>query len=155
GNGDGSFQPEATYVVGSNPRQVIAVDLLHNGIPDLITVNQDDHTLSLLAGNGDGTFQPAQTITLDAPSNFAPVRAVPGDVERNGMVDLVVLEQDNNHQGSGLITLRNQGDGTFLQDPIQRASFPILNSPLRTITFEAADLRNSGILDLLVATSDA
>ena len=155
GNGDGSFQPEATYAVGTNPRQVLAVDLLHDGIPDLVTVNQDDHTLSLLVGNGDGTFQPAQTITLDAPSNFAPVRVVAGDFERNGTVDLVVLEQDNNHQGSGLITLRNQGDGSFLQDPIQRTSFPILNSPLRGITFEAADLRNNGILDLFVASSDA
>ena len=152
GNGDGSFQPQTNYAVGTNPQQVITADLLHNGILDLVTVNQTDHTLSVLLGNGDGTFQAAQTVTLDAASNFAPVRVVAGDFERNGTVDLVVLEQDNNRQGGGFIVLHGNGDGTFTQDPLQRITQQV-NDPFEHITFQVADLAGDGNLDLLLSTT--
>jgi hypothetical protein len=154
GNGDGTFQAPVTYGVGHNPQEVIVVDLLNDGVLDLVAVNLDDRTLSVLMGNGDGTFQAAQTITLNAPSNFAPVRVVAGDLEHNGNIDLVVLERDNNGQGSGLMILHGNGDGTFNEDPVQRI-VPRVNDPTGRITFKAADLRNNGNLDLILATPQA
>jgi hypothetical protein len=153
GNGDGTFQPLATYAVGNNPQQVITADLLQNGIPDLVSVNQGDQSLSVLLGNGDGTFQDAQTIPLDAPSSLSPVRVVAGDFERNGTIDLVVLELDNRRfgGGGGLILLHGHGDGTFTQDPLQPINQPVSDPPGR-ITFQAADLAGDGNLDLLLST---
>jgi hypothetical protein len=154
GNGDGTFQALATYPVGRNPQNVASADLLNNGILDLVVVSEDDRILNMLIGNGDGSFHPAQTITLNVPSNYVPVRVVAGDFEQNGRVDLVVLARDTNNQGSGLITLHGNGDGTFTQDPIRVIAPQLVHDPGR-ITFEAADLNNDGNLDLVISTGSA
>ncbi len=153
GNGDGSFQPQATYAVGNNPEEVIAADLLGNGIPDLVTANQDGQSLSVLLGRGDGTFQAAQTVTLTAPSNYAPVRVVAGDFERNGTVDLVVLEGSTTG-AAGLILLHGHGDGTFTQEPFQTIAAQASNL-FDQITFQAADLAGDGNLSLILAADQS
>ena len=153
GHGDGTFQPQATYAVGSKPQHVIAVDLLGNGILDLVTANQDAQSLSVLLGNGDGTFQAARTVALTAPSNYAPVRVVAGDFERNGSVDLVVLEASANG-AAGLILLHGQGDGTFTQEPFQTIR-PLANDLFDQISFQAVDVAGTGNLDLILGTSES
>ena len=60
GNGDGTFQPQRTFAVGSDPTAVAVADLTGDGNPDIITANRDSNTVSVLLGNGDGTFQPPQ-----------------------------------------------------------------------------------------------
>jgi Bacterial Ig-like domain (group 3)/FG-GAP-like repeat len=59
GTGDGSFQPQQTYPVGT-AYQVAIADLNGDGIPDLAVTNWQQHTVSVLLGKGDGTFQPQQ-----------------------------------------------------------------------------------------------
>ena len=61
GNGDGTFQPEVIYAVGSDPDAIVAGDFNGDGHLDLAVANENTSgpgTVSVLLGNGDGTFQP-------------------------------------------------------------------------------------------------
>ena len=58
GNGDGTFAPQVTYAVGSDPGAIVAGDW--SGETDLVVSDGDG--IQILLGNGDGTFQRARTI---------------------------------------------------------------------------------------------
>ena len=65
GNGDGTFQPQVTYAVGSGPDAIVAGDFTGDGRIDLAVANgRCDDTVSVLLGNGDGTFQPQVTYAV-------------------------------------------------------------------------------------------
>ena len=68
GNGDGTFAPQVTYAVGSDPDAIVAGDFTGDGHLDLAVANDCDDTVSVLLGNGDGTFQPQVTYAVgDGP----------------------------------------------------------------------------------------
>ena len=58
GNGDGTFQPQVTYAVGTDPSAIVAGDFNGDGRLDLAVTDAASDTVSVLLGNGDGTFQP-------------------------------------------------------------------------------------------------
>ena len=64
GNGDGTFQPQVTYAVGSGPVALVAGDFTGDGRTDLAVANSGDNDVSVLLGNGDGTFQPQVTYAV-------------------------------------------------------------------------------------------
>ena len=65
GNGDGTFQPQVTYAVGSDPDAIVAGDFTGDGQLDLAVANCGyDDDVSVLLGNGDGTFQPQVTYAV-------------------------------------------------------------------------------------------
>jgi len=83
GNGDGTFQLPVSYAVGLNPVIVRVADLNNDTVPDLITVNHSDLSISVLVGNGDGTFQSADTFgTGEFPADVAI-----GDFNNDGTLD--------------------------------------------------------------------
>jgi len=66
GNGDGTFQPAASYGSGGESAYLVAVaDVNGDGKPDLLVANafasnsNTNGTVGVLLGKGDGTFQPA------------------------------------------------------------------------------------------------
>ena len=82
GNGDGTFQPQVTYAVGSEPGRDRG-GRLQRRRPDSTwpspTAAHD--TVSVLLGNGDGTFQPQVTYAVGAVTRL---RIVAGDFNGDG-----------------------------------------------------------------------
>jgi hypothetical protein len=140
GNGDGTFQPQVTYAVGSlavgsNLTAIVAGDFRGDGHLALAVTNAADDTVSVLLGNGDGTFQPQVTYTVGS----APLSIVAGDFTGNGRTDLAVA----NSQGNLSILLGN-GDGTFQPQVIYAAG-------TNSNAIVAGDFNGDGRLDLAVS----
>jgi hypothetical protein len=117
GNGDGTFQPQVTYAVGSYPDAIVAGDFTGDGRLDLATANWGSNDVSVLLGNGDGTFQPAVEYTVgqnpDALVGQNPDALVAGDFNGDGRLDLAVADAGNGSLGGVGSILLGNGDGTF------------------------------------------
>jgi hypothetical protein len=50
--------------VGDSPRAVAVADLTGDGIPDIVTANYGDNTVSVLPGTGNGTFLPQEVFAV-------------------------------------------------------------------------------------------
>jgi hypothetical protein len=140
GNGDGTFQPQAPYPVGSNPSLAFAADLRSDGGLDLVTLNRNDNSIGVLLGNGDGTFQKQHAYALGS----TPKGAVSGDLNGDGKLDLVVA---SNTAGT-LSILSGNGDGTFQPQQLLRA----VSAPVGLV---AADFNGDGRQDIAYANSSA
>jgi streptogramin lyase len=99
--------PEPAILVGQVPNAVVTADLNGDGIPDLITVNPGDGTISVLLGNGNGTFQPANTFADVDPN---PWTVAVADLHGDGIPDLIVGHFDS----SDLTIWTGTGNGTFI-----------------------------------------
>lgn len=104
GRGDGTFQA-ATFTASSFNSLLATTDLNHDGNADLIAGGN----LQVLLGNGDGTFTALPPTQLPPP--VTPVYLA--DVNGDGNLDLVQLEQANNFSNTGVQALLGNGDGTF------------------------------------------
>ncbi|RMD71201.1 MAG: hypothetical protein D6818_08085, partial [Bacteroidetes bacterium] len=103
--------PEPLFGVGKNPATLVSADFDADGVVDLATANERSNDLSILLGKGDGTFRPAMAISL--LSSTAPSGMVAGDLNLDGMTDLVV----SHGEGAFVSALLGNGDGTF-QSPL-------------------------------------
>ncbi len=102
GNGDGTFQPQVRYAVGSFPYGLAVADVNLDGIPDLIVGNYSDNAISVLLGNGDGTFQPQAVF----PTGSGPSQVVVADFNGDGLPDIATTI-------APVAVLLGNGDGTF------------------------------------------
>ncbi len=136
GNGDGTFQPQVTYAVGSWPDAIVAGDFTGDGRTDLAVANSADATVSVLLGKGDGTFQSQVTYAV----GLYPVAIVAGNFASDGRIDLAVATL----VGDVSVLLGN-GDGTF-QPQVAYAVASIVPTAIA-----AGDFTGDGHLDLAVA----
>ena len=139
GNGDGTFQPVATYGSGGvSALWVEVADVNRDGKPDLLVANSNTNTVGVLLGNGDGTFQSATS--YNTGGNYDVSLAV-ADVNKDGKPDLLVA----NNGSSTLSVLLGNGDGTF-QRAVSYAS-----GGFQATSVVVADVNGDGKLDLLAA----
>ncbi len=89
GNGDGTFTAAASPssgASGSAPQSVTVTDLNGDGKVDLVVVNQNTNSITLLLGNGDGTF----AVSAGPTVGTNPDRTAIADFNGDGVVDLAV-----------------------------------------------------------------
>jgi len=134
GNGDGSFQAPVIYPMLGN-RDIVAVDLNHDGILDLVG---DGAALSVLLGNRDGTFQPEDVTPM------AIVSLVVGDFNGDGNLDVAGVASYDAFVGMQFQVFIGDGKGGFFDLPI--------NTPLPydSILIRLGDFNGDGVLDLAV-----
>jgi hypothetical protein len=153
GNGDGTFQPVATYETLSGPFSIAVADVNGDGKPDLVVAYfccwklSHDGAVGVLLGNGDGTFRPV--IQYDSAGRQSFGVAVE-DLNGDGKPDLVVVNQcpspgcSAGHGTAGV--LLGNGDGTF-QKAVTYAGGN------HTFSVTIADVNGDGKPDLLLADS--
>lgn len=144
GNGDGTFQPAVSYNPGNYPRNVVAVDLNHDGKIDLVVTNvgigpggaifnqvgAQAGSIAILMGNGDGTFQ--QPITY-GPCAFPGYTAV-GDFNGDGFPDLAITQVLDGHAIHVMLNNphSSQLPPTFVNPPSASPSTIATSSPKTT-----------------------
>src|SRR5271165_2580184 len=139
GPGTSSFQPQQTFLVGSEPLGEAVGDFDGDGFADLAVANQPDNTISVLLGNGDGTFQPQQIYQVGSGPAFIAV----ADFNSDGIPDLAVT----NFASGTVSVLLGKADGTF--QPQQ--TFPVGAGPVGVAT---GDFNGDGLADLAVANTN-
>jgi FG-GAP-like repeat/FG-GAP repeat len=131
GNGDGTFQPQARYSVGSYPYGLAVADVNLDGNLDLLVSNYVDGTISVLLGNGDGTFQPQGIFPTGTPYGLWGI--VAADFNGDGLPDIATASL-------GAAVLLGNGDGTF-----QPPTFPTTEV---AYSVAAGDFNHDGKTDL-------
>ena len=161
GNGDGTFQPARTSVIGVGAKTLVARDLNGDGRADLVRFNYSN--LIVLLANGDGTFQPPQAVALPAqfppgytdsePLGQGPISVAVGDLNGDGKLDLIAGALTVYFTGgfdSDLIgdnyanVLLGNGDGTFRLGAVNHLPGGYPN-------FYPGDFNNDGRLDIVLS----
>jgi hypothetical protein len=132
----GQFFEPPSFVTGNMPEDVAAADFNGDGRPDLVTVNYQDSTVSILLGNGDSTFQ----THVDYATGMNPTSVAVADFNNDHVPDLVVTDYATNQ----ISILLGNGDGTF-QPHMEYAT------ETGPISVTAADFNHDGNQDLAVA----
>lgn len=113
GNGDGTFQPAASYPVGLGPSAIWGdLDFNADGTQDLAIVNSVDNDVEILTGNGDGTFQISARYGVGTGTN--PNCIFVSDFNLDTIPDLAVASASGGTNGNGNIAIfLGNPNGTF------------------------------------------
>ncbi|MEP7337579.1 MAG: FG-GAP-like repeat-containing protein [Acidobacteriota bacterium] len=126
---------------GTNPTNFTFGDFDGDGIPDLVDINRNSNTASILTGNSDGTFNTPPKTTIS--TGTTPTAAIAGDFNKDGKLDLAVAIQSP----ANVVILIGKGDGTF---DLTVSSFSVGGSPNSIVTL---DFNGDDKLDLAVANN--
>ena len=103
GKGNGSFQTNVDYAVGTQPSAVAIGDFNNDGKPDIAVANASSGTVSILLGNRGG-----RSAAVSYAAGVTPASLAVSDFNGDGNVDLVAGGSNNAMQ-----VFFGKGDGTF------------------------------------------
>jgi uncharacterized repeat protein (TIGR01451 family) len=121
------------------PQGVQTADLNGDGKLDLVTLNPEDNSVSVLFGVGDGTFQ----APTDYPVGSNPLDVVIGDVDGVNGPDIVV----GNYGSATVGVLLNNGSGVF-------SAMTSFTANMRPQGLYLADFDGDGKLDIVAGGND-
>jgi hypothetical protein len=90
------FESAAPVTVGPGPGQILLIDLNRDGHLDLVTAHLLTRVIGVQLGTGRGRFTPASTSPMTL--GFAPGAIAAGDVNGDGVVDLVLASRDESRE---------------------------------------------------------
>lgn len=113
GMGDGTFQSANEYPVGAAPSGIFVADLNGDGWMDLLTTNNgpspdDGASLSIFIAGEEGGYDRSDFVFESAGLELAI-----GDIDRNGILDLVASLSSPYSVNTTARILLGSGDGTF------------------------------------------
>ncbi len=112
-----------------------------SGLTDIVSVQRGSNRISLLKGALDGSIADPSLATTYT-TGLAPTRAVPIDVNHDGRLDLVVLNEGT----SDVSVFLNDGRGGFI-------TMPRVDAGNRPSGLAARDVNGDGVPDLLVTNA--
>jgi len=117
------FSPRASFAVGQEPVDLLAVDVDGDGLPDLVTANRQDDTVSVLLNT---TAPGAAVPTFDAAQDYPTGGAAPASITAfsyTGVNDLMVANSGETTDSIQLLT--NLGGGYDTPQPFADAPNPV------------------------------
>ena len=105
GNGDGTFQPQSRFGVGSSPAALVAAELSGDQRPDLAIADLGSNDISYSWAEGMAHSEDQ----LHEPRGNGPSGAVTADLNNDGHIDIIT----SNYYSNDISVLMGNGDGTF------------------------------------------
>jgi len=140
GDGTGRFGTPRAFVADQEPQTVAAADVNGDGFADAVAITQDGDAPSamVLRGNGDGSYAAVENAIVP-PS---PKMAVAGDVDNDGLPDLIVVPTTPSGQSGTVLIRRALATGGF-------AAPVVLQSHGDVISVATGDFNGDGLLDVV------
>lgn len=144
-NGDGTFLAPVTRSTGANVNTGVIADMNDDGIDDIITNDFGSGSFTVVYGQTSGVAAGTTISTQVLYGVNSPNTLAAGDINRDGIQDLVVTHSTNQ---SFVLLGNGNGNGTFALGH----SFTLGGA---NSTSTLADLNGDGYLDLLQTGSGA
>jgi hypothetical protein len=129
-----------TVPAGDGPGSVAIADVNHDGHPDIVAVNKNSRTLTVLLGDGHGHFQAAPG--PPCPTGQSPNDLALGDFNGDGNIDIAIANTE-----VPLITIL-LGDGKGGFRPSGHSPFTVDSNP-HVHGVAVADFTGDGKLDVV------
>jgi flagellin len=148
GSGNGSFGTATQFSTeGNTSRSISLGDLNGDGILDLVTAGHDDTFngyATVRLGLGNGSFGNATQFSTEG---FASYALSLGDLNSDGILDLVTAGLDDSNNGYATVRL-GLGNGSF------GSASQFTTENRSSLALDLSDLNGDGILDLVTAGRD-
>jgi hypothetical protein len=143
-DGAGDFSEETTADAGDFPVAVVAAEINLDPRLDLVVVNRDSATVSVLLQDADFFFEPLEGFEDGFPVNAAPVGVIVADLDNDRRVDLAVLSD------ATIRLLKGVGNGAFNDFPT--ASISTGSGTGGNYAIAAGDFNGDRSIDLAVSS---
>ncbi|MEO8602235.1 MAG: VCBS repeat-containing protein [bacterium] len=156
------FRRGGDFTSGEEPNDIRAVDMNHDGIPDIVTLNLGGARVKDVGVvlwkrvvQGFPEFETPQKYTVGEH----PSELVVADFNKDGNADLAMFNRPSGGTSGGnteIDVLLNQGGGVLIPPVSFTVACPFFTggAPCRSLALAAGDIDGNGTVDLMVAVTD-